>query len=154
MFKENLNRMCKKKGTTLTKMLKDLGYSSSKTTAINNGQLPKEETLIEMAHYLGCSVMDFFDEPTVTIQPLMTIKAPVAYSRKKGNRERAVRHNTVSVQLKSSQDFTDDEKDLIRIYREADRRGKHEIMAMIFNFEGKKNESSDLRKVFEPRTEG
>lgn len=119
-------------------MLKDLGYSSSKTTAINNGQLPKEETLIEMAHYLGCSVMDFFDEPTV------------AYSRKRGSRERAVRHNTVSVQLKSSQDFTDDEKDLIRIYREADRRGKHEIMAMIFNFEGKKNESSDLRKVFEP----
>lgn len=59
-FKENLNLLCRKQGTTLTTMLKDLGYSTSKTTAINRGQIPKEETMLEMAKYLHCSVMDFF----------------------------------------------------------------------------------------------
>lgn len=59
-FKDNLNRICRERGTKLTPMLKELGYSSSKATAINNGQLPKEDTLLEMARYLNCSVMDFF----------------------------------------------------------------------------------------------
>lgn len=65
-FKENLNRLCQERGTKLTPMLKELGYSSSKATAINNGQIPKEDTLLELAQYLHCSVMDFFaDEDEV-----------------------------------------------------------------------------------------
>lgn len=59
-FKENLNRICRERGTKLTPMLKELGYSTSKATAINNGQIPKEDTLLELAKYLHCSVMDFF----------------------------------------------------------------------------------------------
>ena len=59
-FKENLNRICRERGTKLTPVLKDLGYSTSKATAINNGQIPKEDTLLELAKYLHCSVMDFF----------------------------------------------------------------------------------------------
>lgn len=60
MFRENLNRICRERGTKLTPVLKDLGYSTSKATAINNGQIPKEETLLELAKHLNCSVMDFF----------------------------------------------------------------------------------------------
>lgn len=65
-FKENLNRICKEKGTSLTRVMLDLGFSSSKATAINTGQLPKEEVLIRLAKHLNCQVMDFFmdDEPT------------------------------------------------------------------------------------------
>ena len=59
-FKENLNRICRERGTKLTPVLKELGYSTSKATAINNGQIPKEDTLLELAKYLHCSVMDFF----------------------------------------------------------------------------------------------
>lgn len=59
-FKENLNRICRERGTKLTPVLKNLGYSTSKATAINNGQIPKEDTLLELAKYLHCSVMDFF----------------------------------------------------------------------------------------------
>ena len=59
-FKENINRLCKERGTTLTQLLKSVGVSSSKVTAINNGSLPKEELMITLAHALGCSVMDFF----------------------------------------------------------------------------------------------
>lgn len=59
-FKENINRLCKQRGTTLTQLLTSVGCSSSKVTAINNGSLPKEELLVTLAHALDCSVMDFF----------------------------------------------------------------------------------------------
>lgn len=61
-FRDNLNRICKERGTNLTTVLTKLGYSSSKTTAINNGSIPKEATLIELARALNCSVMDFFED--------------------------------------------------------------------------------------------
>ncbi len=71
-FRENLNRLCSERGTKLTPMLKELGYSSSKATAINKGSIPKEETLLEMAKYLQCSVMDFFadDDEIVPVKPI------------------------------------------------------------------------------------
>ena len=59
-FRENINRICKEKNTTLTQVIKEIGFSVSKTTAINRGQLPNEETLMAMAKALDCSVMDFF----------------------------------------------------------------------------------------------
>lgn len=59
-FRENLNRVCKEKGTNLTRVCKDLGISTSKVTAINKGSIPSEDMLMEFAKHLGCSVMDFF----------------------------------------------------------------------------------------------
>lgn len=59
-FRENLNRICRTQGTTLTPLMTKLGYSSSKATAINKGQIPSEQTLLELAHALNCQVMDFF----------------------------------------------------------------------------------------------
>lgn len=59
-FRENLNRICKEKGTNLTRVCKEIGISTSKVTAINKGSIPSEEMLIDFAKYLDCSVMDFF----------------------------------------------------------------------------------------------
>lgn len=65
-FKDNINKLCKLRGTNLTQLIKDCGYSSSKATAINKGQLPNEEQLITLADRLNCSIMDFFeDEGTI-----------------------------------------------------------------------------------------
>lgn len=59
-FKDNINRLCKLHGTNLTTLIKECGFSSSKATAINKGQIPTEEQLIILAKALNCSVMDFF----------------------------------------------------------------------------------------------
>ena len=49
-FKENINRICKEQGTTLTALVKSMGLSTSKVSRWNEGALPKEELM----------VMDFF----------------------------------------------------------------------------------------------
>lgn len=59
-FRENINRICKERGTTLSAVTRSMGLSSSKVTAWNNGSLPKEEVLLSLAQALNCSVMDFF----------------------------------------------------------------------------------------------
>ena len=59
-FKDNINRLCKLHGTNLTNLIKECGFSSSKATAINKGQIPTEEQLLALAKALNCSVMYFF----------------------------------------------------------------------------------------------
>lgn len=59
-FAENLNRICKSQGITLTALIKEVGMSTSKVTAINNGSLPKESEMVLFAEKLKCSVIDFF----------------------------------------------------------------------------------------------
>lgn len=59
-FKENINRICLERGTNLTSVVKTVKGSSSFVTSINNGSLPKEREMVEMAKILHCSVIDFF----------------------------------------------------------------------------------------------
>lgn len=59
-FKDNFNRICREQGTTPTALLKAHGIATNKVTAWNNGSLPKEEMLVNLAKWLECSVMDFF----------------------------------------------------------------------------------------------
>ena len=61
-FAENINRICAERGTNLTTVVKAVKGSSSFTTQINKGSLPKEHEMLEMAKLLNCSVMDFFDD--------------------------------------------------------------------------------------------
>lgn len=59
-FAENIKRICAERGTNLTTVVKEVKGSSSFTSAINKGSLPKESEMIQMAQILNCSVMDFF----------------------------------------------------------------------------------------------
>ena len=59
-FRENINRICIQRGTNLTAVVKQVKGSSSFTSAINKGSLPKEDEMVEMAKILHCYVLDFF----------------------------------------------------------------------------------------------
>lgn len=105
MFAENIKHICSERGTNLTAVVKEVKGSSSFVTAINNGSLPKEHELIEMARILECTVADFFDE--------------------------------TQEQRLAREPQNDDEADILRIYRQLERRTKHEFMAMVYSFENR-----------------
>lgn len=69
-FADNIKRICAEKGTNLTSIVKQVKGSSSFTTQINHGSLPKEREMVEMAKLLGCSVMDFFTDEEDITQPI------------------------------------------------------------------------------------
>ena len=54
-FKENINRICLERGTNLTAVVKQVKGSSSFTSSINKGSLPKEDEMVQMAKILNCS---------------------------------------------------------------------------------------------------
>lgn len=72
MFAENINRICKERGTYLSSIVKQVKGAPTFTTAINHGSLPKEKEMIEMARLLHCSVADFFrdDLPFADTNPI------------------------------------------------------------------------------------
>lgn len=113
-FRENINRICKERGTNLTTLVKMCGCSSSKATAINNGSIPKEELLVAFAEALNCSVMDFFKD---------------------------------EVEEKSTLDrvavLSEDERDVIEIFRSMSREDKHIMLARMYEYKkelGRKQE--------------
>lgn len=61
-FADNIKRICALRGTSLTTLVKTVKHSSSFVTRINNGSLPTESEMVEMARILNCSVIDFFDD--------------------------------------------------------------------------------------------
>jgi transcriptional regulator with XRE-family HTH domain len=66
-FAENLKRICESRGTNPTALCKKLGLSTSKVSAWYKGSLPKQEMMAGLAKELNCSVQDFFDDGTVTV---------------------------------------------------------------------------------------
>ncbi len=56
MFYERLKRICKARGTSVTRMCLDLGLSSANTSNWKAGRLPSYTTLIKLADYLNVPV--------------------------------------------------------------------------------------------------
>ena len=107
-FATNFKRICNEKGTSPTRVCLDIGLSSSKVNLWNKGSVPKGDVIIKLAKYLDCTVMDFFDDENVPLNPTVP------------NTEFAL---------------DDDEKDIIRLFRMLDRKQKHEFMSAAYRFE-------------------
>ncbi len=107
-FAENINRICSERGTTLTAVVKTVKGSSSFTTQINRGSLPKEHEMLEMAKILNCSVMDFFEDDSPSLG------------------------TTSSVGLNT---LDEDEQEVIRMFRCLTNKERHKFMAQAYAYE-------------------
>lgn len=63
MFFDRFQLLCQKSGTTPTRVIKDLGLSSSKVTAWKNGSSPNSEITKKIANYFNVSI-DYLLENT------------------------------------------------------------------------------------------
>lgn len=111
-FATNFKRICKERGTSPSAVCKALNLSTSKASAWNNGSLPKQPVLVLLAQTLECSVMDFFADEDTKHTPYII-------------------PNEESV-------LDDDEIDIIKVFRTLPRRDRHAFMAMVYDFEKKK----------------
>ena len=62
MFYQRLRKICKEKGTTVTRMVKDIGLSSANLSNWKSGRLPKTEIAFKIANYLNVSIYDLMGE--------------------------------------------------------------------------------------------
>lgn len=63
MFFDKLDKLCKEKSVSMTKLVLDIGMSKSAVTYWkNNDTTPKAEVLQKIADYFNVSISYFFDE--------------------------------------------------------------------------------------------
>lgn len=56
MFKSNFTRICADKGISPSRVLTDLGYSSSVYSEWTETTVPRNKTIVKLAEYLGVTV--------------------------------------------------------------------------------------------------
>lgn len=125
MFYERLKFICDKKNLTPTKVVKELGLSTSKVTAWKNGSNPKADIILKIADYLDCSV-DYLlgREPRqqVTVKNVHDNVGVVGQA-----------NAPVTIHNGTERQLTTHEKDLLRIYNDVD--GKKQMKLMQFAYE-------------------
>lgn len=104
-FATNFKRLCEEKGMSRTAVVKSLGWSNNKVNRWGNGSLPKPEDLTKLAQFLGCTVMDFFADDDIVAEQQEIKK------------------------------LTEDEQDIIRLFRMLSRKEKHDFMSKAYEYE-------------------
>ena len=76
MFYENLKRICKEKGTSMTAVCEAINVSTGLITHWKNGREPRGTTVIKFATYLGVSVAELLGNTTPTAKPTQPAPQP------------------------------------------------------------------------------
>ena len=56
MFYETVNKLCKERKTTITRMSEEIGLSNAAATSWKKGSVPKLSTIKKISEYFGVSV--------------------------------------------------------------------------------------------------
>lgn len=72
MFKSNFARICADKGVSPSRVLTDLGYSSSVYSEWTETTVPRNKTLVKLAEYLDVTVDDLLKEKPYEVVEIQT----------------------------------------------------------------------------------
>ena len=64
-FYENFETQCQKKGVSMFKACKDLHISPTMIAKYRSGSIPRNSTIIDMATYFGCDIMELISSSTL-----------------------------------------------------------------------------------------
>lgn len=127
MFYENFQRICEERGTSPFAVTQKLGMS--KNTAAywkKNDSIPKQCQLTQLAEILNCTVADFFADPAQKgFKAAVTNVMAHAENGDIGDIV-ASAHATGAHDLLGI--MTDEERELLRIYRELSVMGRARLM--------------------------
>ena len=125
MFYENVRDLCAIHRTNITQLAKDLGLSTSMPTKWKNGSVPKSDTVQKIAEHFG-----------VTTDALL---ASAGTSNTIGNvHGSTVLQGNRAGRISVSSDLKKEKKELLRIYRALDFRGRIALMQYGFSLADEK----------------
>lgn len=120
MFYNNVRELCIKHNTNITQLAKDLGISTALPTAWKNGSLPRISTVKKIADYFGVTSEYLLrDEMSTNIRAEDSV---------------VVKANSGNVAINSNQ-LSEMEQEILRIFRLLDMRDKNRVMSYLYNIE-------------------
>lgn len=115
MFWNTFYTLCCKRGKSPNGVAKDLGISSGSITSWKQGKVPHHRTLLKLANYFN-----------VTTDYLL------------GNTDRPA----IEEQRANDEPLTEQEKTLLRMFRETSEEGRFEIIAAVVNIAKNKEKNA------------
>ena len=76
MFYDNFQKMCLKKGVSLSKACADLGLSHTMVAKYKMGSKPRNSTISDMCVYFGCELGELLGSPYTPDMPEKQGKIP------------------------------------------------------------------------------
>lgn len=133
MFYENVNRMCKERRVSITKMATDIGLSNAASSSWKKGSVPKGDTLQKIADYFDVSIDVLLRDTQATGQTIGEAHgSSVVFGGNSGNVSSSY-NDADSEESKLS----DQEMEIIRSFRALPLRGQAEVIAHLFQVEDK-----------------
>lgn len=121
MFWKNFSNLCVKIGKSPNTVAKELALSSGSITSWKNGAIPRDTTLIKIADYFGVDVSYL----TGNLSPLTVTQ-----------------HNAIDTQPEQSEPLTEQEKTILRLFRETTEEGRMRMIQSILNIHDSINKST------------
>jgi transcriptional regulator with XRE-family HTH domain len=121
MFYNLVKALCIQHNTNITRLAKELGISSSVPTAWKNGAQPRIDTVKKIADYFG-----------VTAEYLLSSEGATTNIRAEDSV--VVNANSGNVAINSNQ-LSEMEQEVLRIFRTLDMRDKNRVMSYLYNIE-------------------
>lgn len=125
MFYENVKDLCGLHRTNITQLAKDLGLSTSMPTKWKNGAVPKSDTVKMIAEHFGVST-DQLLAPSGASNTIGNVSGSAVLQGNIG--DKITVHN-------GGASLSDDEAELLRLYRELPMRQRIEWMRYGYELE-------------------
>ena len=123
MFYENVKSLCQDRRTNITTLMKELGMSTSMPTSWKNGAAPKADTIKKIADYFGVTT-DYLLRDASSVD-ISGVQNSVVLQGNRGN-------NQVN---NGGTTLTDQEQEVLRIFRSLDMRKKTAAMSHLYDLE-------------------
>ena len=117
MFYNNVQSLCRERGTSLTTMAREIGISTGLPSFWKKGTIPKADTLQKIADYFGVTVNDLLSDPG---------EAPSKLRREEGEKIAVLSSVGAGIPMEAINTFDQDDPDSWEEISELDaRRGKY-----------------------------
>lgn len=126
LFYENVRDLCAINRTNITQLAKDLGLSTSMPTKWKNGSVPKSDTVKLIADHFNVTTDMLLSKQ----EPSVTIGNVSGSAVLQGNTGKNI---TVS----NGENLSDEERELLRLYRELPIRKRIDFMRFGYELEEK-----------------
>lgn len=126
MFYNNVKDLCALNRTNITQLAKDLGLSTSMPTKWKNGSVPKSDTVQKIADHFGVST----DMLLAKNEPTNTIGNVSGSAVLQGNTGK-------NINVSNGENLSDEERELLRLYRELPIRKRIDFMRFGYELEEK-----------------
>lgn len=127
MFYDNVRDLCAIHRTNITQLAKELGLSTSMPTKWKNGSVPKSDTVKMIADHFGVST-DQLLSPSSASHTIGNVSGSAVLQGNVG--EKITVHN-------GGASLSDDEEEVLRLYRELPMRQRIEWMRYGYELEEK-----------------